>query len=106
MNYKKLFTKAGITSAIFVGAMLFNSCTPKVTPEQLKQLDELYSKEKSLTESIKNKRAEKAKLEGELSSRKRELKDCLDRKELLTKRLAKWPDIWPDWKPETEPKSE
>ncbi len=102
MPKSKLISSAGLTS-LFLGAALFlGSCTAKITEEQLAQLKELYTKEKSLSESIDKKKDEKSKLEAELRARKDEQKKCQDEVDFIKQKLSLWPDIWPDWKPEVK----
>ncbi len=98
MLKSRLFSSIGI-GAIIIAGTLFTSCSNKITEEQLAQLKELRKQERSLTEMIDKKRAEKSKLESELSTRKSELNKCNEENDYIKKHLASWPDIWPDWKP-------
>ena len=36
------------------------------------------------------------KVQIELNGRMSELKDCNDKKDYLTKKLANWPNVWPE----------
>lgn len=78
--------------------LIFSSCSNKITQEQLMQLRELRKQERSLSELIDKKKAEKSKLERELNAQKSVLKDCESRTQFVKDKLAKWPDVWPDWK--------
>lgn len=98
MRKSRLFSGVSLGALIVAGA-LFTSCSNKITDEQLAQLKELRKQERSLTESIDKKKAEKSKLENELNQRKSELSKCNEENDFIKKKLAAWPDIWPDWKP-------
>ena len=104
MNFRKIVSGVGIVSIIFSTALIFSSCTPKITEEQMLKLKELYNKEKSLNESISKAQMDKKKVEGELNSRKSELKKCQDDKAFIQDKLSKWPNSWPDYTPEPEVK--
>ena len=103
MNFRKIAGGVGLASIIVSTALLFSSCTPKITEEQMLKLKELYNKEKSLNESITKTQQEKGKVQGELNSRKAELKKCQDDKAFIQDKLSKWPNSWPDYTPEPEP---
>jgi len=105
MLKSRLFSGVGI-GALIITATLFTSCSNKITEEQLLQLKELRKQDRSLTEMIDKKKAEKSKLEGELNARKGELNKCNDENDYMKKKLASWPDIWPDWKPAPPPTEE
>jgi septal ring factor EnvC (AmiA/AmiB activator) len=102
-HWKLLFATASIAFGVF-----FAGCSNKITQEQLMQLRELRKQERSLSELIDKKKADKSKFERELNARKAELKDCEERTQFVKDKLAKWPDVWPDWKyvePKQEPES-
>lgn len=97
MLKKSLLSGLGF-STIALAAMIFlGSCTSKITEEQLKQLRDLRTQERGLSESIQQKKDEKSRLERELNARKAELKKCSDEKKFVQEKLAKWPDVWPDY---------
>ncbi len=102
MRVKSLITALGISSALIFSAASFTSCTPKVTDEQLAQLDELRRKERSLNQEIANTKSEYAKLERELKARQAELEKCKEDKAFVQGKLQAWPNVWPDWSPEEE----
>ncbi len=106
MLRSRLFSGVGIGTLLIAGTFFMQSCSNKITEEQLKQLQELRKQEKSHTEMIDKKRAEKSKLESELNTRKSELNRCNEENDFIKKKLAAWPDIWPDWKPVQETPAE
>ena len=99
MQLKKL-TFLGVGVAVIILPLFLNSCTPKVTEEQLAKLQELRKQERTLTDELDKKKKEKPGLEAELRSRMSELNDCTSRKDYIKQKLDKWPDVWPDYKPE------
>jgi septal ring factor EnvC (AmiA/AmiB activator) len=99
MNLKSLVASIGVSSLIFAGALTFTSCVPKVTEEQLAQLQELRKKEKQLTQDIANKQSDNSKLEGEINARQAVLNDCNKDKEFIMQKLSQWPNVWPDYNP-------
>jgi hypothetical protein len=99
MNLKSLIASIGVSSLIFIGAMTFTSCVPKVTEEQLAQLQELRKKEKQLNQDIDNKISDNSKLEGEINARQAVLNDCNKDKEFIMQKLSQWPNVWPDYNP-------
>jgi uncharacterized protein (DUF3084 family) len=99
MKFRRILSGFGLTSIVVASAMYISSCTPMITEEQKLQLKDLRNKERSLTDAIAQKKSDKSKIEGELNSRKSELKKCTDEKDLIQQRLSTWPNCWPDWKP-------
>lgn len=88
--------KGTIAALAVVGtALLFSGCSNKITQEQLTQLKNLRAQEKSLNESILQKKDAKSRLEQELSTRKNELKECNDQKQFVIEKLQSWPNVWP-----------
>ncbi len=85
-----------VTVAIAAASFSFSGCASKITEEQLATLKDLRGKERSLNESIQNKRDEISRLQRELNNRKTELKDCNDRKSNLESKLQNWPNVWPN----------
>lgn len=85
-----------ITSTIAVASMAFSGCASKITEEQLATLRDLRSKERSLNESIQNKRGEISRLQNEIAKRQNELKDCNGKKASVESKLQNWPNVWPD----------
>lgn len=99
MNLKRIIASIGVSSLIFAGAMTFTSCVPKVTEEQLAQLQELRKKEKQLNLDISNKISDNSKLEGEINDRQAVLNDCNKDKEFILQKLSQWPNVWPEYNP-------
>lgn len=99
MSKKSLITKIGAGSILLAFVLFAASCTSMISEEQLQQLKELRTQERSLTEMIEKKKQQKSRLEQELKSRKAELDDCTEKKEFVQDKLSKWPDIWPDYDP-------
>ena len=100
MNLRRVFSRYGLP-AIAVGTMIFvSSCRPMITPQQLQELTDLRTQEKSLTEQIQNKKGEITKIKGEISSREAELKKCTEESDFVKQKLSSWPNSWPDWQPE------
>lgn len=83
-----------------LGALLIvglaSSCTPMITPEQLAKLQELRKREVVINDEISAVNRDIQKVQTELNGRMSELKDCNDKKDYLTKKLANWPNIWPE----------
>jgi len=102
--FQKRWKLSFAITSIVIG-VLIAGCSNKITQEQLMQLRELRKQERSLSELLEKKRAEKSKLERELNARKAELRDCEEKTQFVKDKLAKWPDVWPDWK-YVEPKEE
>ena len=87
--------KSIICFAVLGAALCFAGCSNKITEEQLTQLKNLRAQEKSLNESILQKKDAKSRLEQELSTRKNELKDCNEQKQYVLEKLQNWPNVWP-----------
>ena len=102
MRFKSLIS-LGIGSVILSSALIFTSCTPKITDEQLLELKELRKKERVVNDDISKKKDEKAALEKELKARKSELDKCTTEMNYVKEKLALWPNCWPDWSPEPPP---
>ena len=69
-------------------------CTPKITDEQLAKIRELRSECARLETDIKKAESDKSRLDRELASRQKELKDCEDKKSFVNEKLSKWPNVW------------
>ena len=105
MSLKKFISGVSFASAIVATSFILGGCTPKITQEQLQQLQQLRAQERNLSDMLDKKKVEKSKLERELQDRQGELKKCNDDKDFIQKKLAEWPNVWPDYKPE-EPAGE
>lgn len=101
MHKRNFFSEAGIGIFVLAAALIMSSCASKITDDQLAQLKELRTQERSLNESISKNRDEKSRLEAELKAKKSQFKDCDDKLQFVKSKLATWPDVWPDWKPES-----
>ncbi|MBN8574670.1 MAG: hypothetical protein ACK5C0_14665 [Candidatus Kapaibacterium sp.] len=72
----------------------FVGCTPKITEEQLAKLRELRTESARLETEIKKQEADKAKIDRELASRQKDLKDCEDKRNFVNQKLSQWPNVW------------
>jgi predicted nucleic acid-binding Zn-ribbon protein len=91
------FSKSKFLSIIALAVLVLSaSCTPMITQEQLAKLKQLRSDEVRINDEIANVNKDTQKVQNELNSRMSELKDCNDKKDYITKKLANWPNIWPD----------
>ncbi len=86
--------KAVIAILSFGAVVTFVGCTPKITEEQLAKLRELRSETARLETEIKKQEADKAKIDRELASRQKELKDCEDKRNFVNQKLSQWPNVW------------
>ena len=85
----------------FIAVSLLTSCgAAKITDEQKAQITELRRQQASLSEKIKLRQSEIARLESEIGDRERAVAKCNEEKVALEQRLAKYPNAWPDY---TEP---
>jgi uncharacterized protein (DUF3084 family) len=92
----KLISGAGIGTIVIAAAFFLSSCSNKITEEQLKQLKDLRTQERDLTEQISKKMKEKSGLEDELRKRKSELGKCDEQRKFVKDLLDKWPNVWPE----------
>jgi septal ring factor EnvC (AmiA/AmiB activator) len=92
MTTKNLL-KTGLAGLLFA-TVLLASCTPMITPEQLKQLGELRSEEISLKANKTKAQNDRSKLQKDLSARQAELKKCEDDKKFVEDKLSQWPNVW------------
>lgn len=97
MKLKKFSSVASLGIAVVTTGVILSSCTCKIKDEQLAELAELRRNERSLSSDLTTQQNLKTKLESELQSRVKEVKDCGDRLEIVKQRLSIWPNIWPDF---------
>ena len=86
-------------SVVLTATFVMVGCTPKVSDEQLSKLRELRTESARLTNEIQKKDAEKVRLDGELSRKRSEAKDCADKLAFVQDKMNKWPNVWPDYDP-------
>lgn len=102
MKRKSLVKRLSTVSAILIATFVLTDCTSMITEEQMAQLEELRRQEATIGDGIAKANKTISKLDGELSSRKAELKDCEEQKAFIEQKLKQWPNVWPDWTPPVE----
>ncbi|MGE5480734.1 MAG: hypothetical protein ACM3U1_09950 [Chloroflexota bacterium] len=101
MRLKNLVVSFGVGSMLLASSSFFTSCTPKVTEEQLTQLQDLRRRERTLNDDISRTRTSLTKIESEIASRRNEVTNCNKQKDFINQKLSSWPNSWPDWSPDT-----
>ena len=100
MKAKHFLTVGGFVVAV---GFLSSCGAAKITDEQKTQIAELRRQQASLSEKIKLRQSEVARLEREIGDRERAVAKCNEEKAALEERLSKYPNSWPDY---TEPAPE
>lgn len=98
MQKSILAKKLGLI-ALAISLPIAIGCKSMITEEQLKEMRDLRTKERNLTEQIKQKQDEKVRIQTEMNSRNAELKKCSDEKAFIESKISQWPNVWPDYTP-------
>jgi outer membrane murein-binding lipoprotein Lpp len=94
----KQWNGAVVAIATLGTALVLTSCTCKIKDEQLAQVRQLRSEEKQLAADIQKAESDRTKIQGELSSRQGEVRNCNQRLSFVQQKKAAWPNVW-DWDP-------